>query len=289
VKFAFGEYVLDVDRRELRRGGALVEVEPQVYDLLVYLVAHHDRVVSKDDLLAAVWGGRVVSESALSTRINAVRRVLGDDGAAQRCIRTLPRRGWRFVGEVHEGLLSEARIDRLRNWAGGAAATLAVVFTDVVGYMRLLEVFGDTVMDRVMQVHFAESRKHIHSHGGREIKTLGDGLLVVFHTVEAALDYAWAIHLAPGDRNLTIKAGIHLGTVLIDDPEISGTAVAIAGLITGQIKDAEIWLSDEAHEHLLTTLLPHHTHFIWRKHDDVELGNLEAKYILWSLANRIAV
>jgi TolB-like protein/DNA-binding winged helix-turn-helix (wHTH) protein len=99
---AFGDYRLDLDRRELRRGPDWIELQPQVFDLLAYLVRERDRVVSKDDLLQAVWGGRVVSDSALTTRIHAVRRALGDDGAAQRLIRTFTRKGFRFVGDVRE-------------------------------------------------------------------------------------------------------------------------------------------------------------------------------------------
>jgi len=99
---AFGDHVLDSERRELRRGGEPLALEPQVFDLLVYLVQNRDRVVSKDDLLHAVWGGRIVSDSALAARINAARRALGDNGAAQRWIRTLPRKGVRFIGIVRE-------------------------------------------------------------------------------------------------------------------------------------------------------------------------------------------
>ena len=102
MTFAFGDYVLDVERRELRRGGEPVAVEPQVFDLLVYLVRNRDRVVSKDDLIEAIWGGRIVSDSAVTTRLNAVRKAIGDTGAAQRLIRTVPRRGVHFVGEVSE-------------------------------------------------------------------------------------------------------------------------------------------------------------------------------------------
>ena len=84
----FGDFTLDPDRRELRQGNALVAVEPQVFDLLVYLIDHRNRVVSKDDLLEAVWGGRIVSESTLTTRINAARRAIGDTGARQEMIRS---------------------------------------------------------------------------------------------------------------------------------------------------------------------------------------------------------
>jgi TolB-like protein len=99
---AFGDHRLDIKRRELRRGTELIDLEPKVFDLLAFLVQHRDRVVSKDDLLREVWGGLIVSESALTTRINAVRRALGDDGTAQRLVRTFNRKGIRFVGEVTE-------------------------------------------------------------------------------------------------------------------------------------------------------------------------------------------
>ena len=78
--FWFEDYALDTDRRELRRGAAPLSIEPQVFDLLEFLVRNRDRVVSKDDLLASVWGGRIVSESTLFSRINAARRAIGDSG-----------------------------------------------------------------------------------------------------------------------------------------------------------------------------------------------------------------
>jgi TolB-like protein len=102
VQFLFDDQVLDADRRELRRGAELIAVEPQVFDLLVHLVRSRDRVVSKDDLIASVWGGRIVSDSTLSSRINAARRAVGDSGEEQRLIRTIARRGLRFVAEVEE-------------------------------------------------------------------------------------------------------------------------------------------------------------------------------------------
>ncbi|MBV9826441.1 MAG: winged helix-turn-helix domain-containing protein [Alphaproteobacteria bacterium] len=292
MRFEFGPHVLDVDRRELRRNGVLIEVEPQVHDLLAYLVAHRDRVVSKDDLLADVWGGRIVSESALSTRINAARRILGDDGAAQRLIRTLPRRGWRFVGEVREPVASDGADEPtpagLINWAGGIRATLAIVFTDLVGFMHLSELLNDEDLARMMRIHFSETWKYIQLNNGWQIKTLGDGVLAVFRSVEAALDFAWAIHIAPGDQKLKVRAGINIGSVLITGHDITGSAVNVASRLTGQIKDAGIWLSDEAYQHLLSSRLPHHAHFIWRKHEGIEIGELQ-KTNLWSLANKITI
>ena len=100
--YFFDEYALDTDRRELRRGGGLLSVEPKVFDLLVFLIDGRDRVVSKEDLIAAVWKGRVVSDSALTSSINAARVAVGDSGKSQRLIRTLPRKGVQFVGTVRE-------------------------------------------------------------------------------------------------------------------------------------------------------------------------------------------
>ena len=101
MQFLFGDHMLDDDLRELRRGQEPVAVEPQVFDLLIYLVQNRDRVVSKDDLIASVWGGRIVSDSTLTSRINAARKAVGDSGSEQKLIRTIARKGLRFVGDVH--------------------------------------------------------------------------------------------------------------------------------------------------------------------------------------------
>ena len=100
VRFSFANHTLDTDKRELRRGSEPIAVEPQVFDLLIYLVENRGRVVSKDDLIASVWGGRIVSDATLSSRIYAARKALGDSGDKQKLIRTVARKGLRFVGEV---------------------------------------------------------------------------------------------------------------------------------------------------------------------------------------------
>ncbi|HEX2555641.1 MAG TPA: winged helix-turn-helix domain-containing protein [Microvirga sp.] len=97
---AFGDHELDLRCRELRRRGAVVRVEPQVFDLLALLIENRDRIVGKDEILDRIWDGRVVSEAALSSRINAARKAVGDSGEEQRLIRTYHKRGFRFVGAV---------------------------------------------------------------------------------------------------------------------------------------------------------------------------------------------
>ena len=106
--FTFDDCSIDCERRELRRGADLIGVEPQVFDVLVYLIRNRDRVVSRDDLLASVWSGRIVSESTLASRINAARTAIGDSGVQQRLIRTIARKGFRFVGQVREASHSAA-------------------------------------------------------------------------------------------------------------------------------------------------------------------------------------
>jgi TolB-like protein len=102
LPYRFEDFALDTDRRELRRGDRLLPVEPKVFDFLVHIIINHERVVSKDTLIAAVWGGRIVSDSALTSCINAARNAIGDSGEEQRLIKTLPRRGFRFVGKLQQ-------------------------------------------------------------------------------------------------------------------------------------------------------------------------------------------
>ena len=107
MTYLFEDYSLDTERRELRRGTDLIGVEPQVFDLLLLLIRNRTRVVSRDDLIAEVWNGRIVSESALYSRITAARQAIGDSGEAQRLIRTVARKGLRFVADVREAHSSE--------------------------------------------------------------------------------------------------------------------------------------------------------------------------------------
>src|SRR5258707_6703650 len=97
---SFDDCEIDLERREFRRAGIAVHVEPQVFDLLAYLAQNGDRVVSKDEIFASVWEGRIVSDSTLASRINVARKVIGDSGKEQRVIRTVARKGMRFVGDV---------------------------------------------------------------------------------------------------------------------------------------------------------------------------------------------
>jgi TolB-like protein len=100
--FRFANFEIDVARQELRRAGDLIPVEPQVFDLLVHLIRYRNRIVRREELIDAVWKGRVISEATLSSRVSAVRRVIGDNGTDQSLIRTHHKRGFRFVGRVDD-------------------------------------------------------------------------------------------------------------------------------------------------------------------------------------------
>ena len=114
MTFMFGNCEIDCDRRELHRMGMVTHVEPQVFDVLVHLVRHRQRVITKDELIRAVWHGRAVSDDTLTSRVSAARRAIGDTGTEQRLIRTVTRRGFRFIGDVREENPSLAMHDTAR-------------------------------------------------------------------------------------------------------------------------------------------------------------------------------
>jgi TolB-like protein/DNA-binding winged helix-turn-helix (wHTH) protein len=143
MRYFFEDYALDTDRRELRRGRDIVPTAPQVLDLLEYLIRSRDRVVSKDDLVSAIWNGRIVSDAALTTRLNAVRRAIGDSGEQQRLVKTFPRKGFRFVGAVHDevrrpgiAVVSSAELSKFARATRKAAVSVADPFEKAVARLR---------------------------------------------------------------------------------------------------------------------------------------------------------
>src|SRR5262245_29661183 len=148
---------MDINRRELRRGEQLVAVEPQAFDLLEFLIRSRDRVVSRDDLLAAVWHGRIVSEATLSSRVNSARAAIGDSGDEQRLIKTFPRKGVRFVGEVREEISSadepavNAAADKARPEIGEPAGpSIAVLPFQTFASEPEQEYFSDGMVEEII-------------------------------------------------------------------------------------------------------------------------------------------
>ena len=140
--YLFEDCALDTERRELRRGQTLVAIEPKVFDLLGFVIENRQRVVSRDDLIAHVWDGRIVSELALARCISEARSAIGDDGEAQRLIKTLPRKGLRFVGVVREEqepfTATQAGVE-----AGKPAATLALPDKPSIAVLAFTNMSGD--------------------------------------------------------------------------------------------------------------------------------------------------
>jgi TolB-like protein len=159
VQYAFEDYVIDQDRRELTRSGEPIAVGPQVFDLLLHLVRNREHVVSKDELLDAVWAGRIVSESTLTSHINAARKAIGDSGRNQRLLRTIARRGFRFVGDVGEIAAHSAPVstepDAPSNTIAGAPALpdrpsiAALPFLNLSGDIEQ-EYFTDGVVEDII-------------------------------------------------------------------------------------------------------------------------------------------
>ena len=155
MQFVFSDYMLDTDRRELCRGPERVALEPQVFDLLVYLLENHDRVVSKDDLITAIWDGRIVSESTLTSRINAARKAIGDSGRDQKLIRTISRKGFRFVGSLRlqqVGSNSPDNADHPADHAGEASpAVLPALDRPAIAVLPFINMSDDP-----QQEHFSD-------------------------------------------------------------------------------------------------------------------------------------
>jgi class 3 adenylate cyclase len=166
-------------------------------------------------------------------------------------------------------------------WAGGPRVTLAIVFTDIVASTALNIELGDTRMRELREKHFARSADLVAAHAGYEVKRMGDGVIAVFRSVEAAFDYASALQLDPGSPELQVRAGIHIGAVDVGAGDIDGAEVAIAARVTGSIAGAEIWVSSRVKADLERsgTDRGHDRH--WHPHD-VTLKGIGPER-LWSL------
>jgi TolB-like protein len=150
MPFVFGDCVLDPDRRELSRGSEVIAIGPQVFDLLLHLIENRERVVSRDDLLDAVWKGRIVSESTLASHINAARKAIGDSGQEQHLIRTVARKGFRFVGDVREAPASDglhAAKSGLNTAGENAAQVLVLPDKPSIAVLPFLNLSGDPAQD----------------------------------------------------------------------------------------------------------------------------------------------
>lgn len=183
-----------------------------------------------------------------------------------------------------ESARGETSTPSFTTWAGDERVTLAIVFTDIVGSTALGEQLKDAPMSEVRRMHFAQSRKLIAQHGGREIKTIGDSFMAAFRSVEKALDYAVTLQADPGHPQVQIRAGIHIGPMQVEDDDVFGGAVNFADRVVGAIDKDEIWLSDRAKDDLDRGGSRRHTRLNWERHDGVRMKGFNGTFMLWSLS-----
>jgi DNA-binding winged helix-turn-helix (wHTH) protein/tetratricopeptide (TPR) repeat protein len=249
VIFVFDKYALDPERRELRHGDVIVPVQPQVFDLLEYLIRNRGHVVSRDNMLDAVWAGRIVSESTLATRINAARSAIGDDGESQRLIRTLPRKGLRFVGDVR--VLDESPQAAESNELSPPARTaapraeaerrhLTVMACDFVGLRELATQLDPEELSTAVRICHDCCTQIASRWGGALTRLADDGATILFsypqaheddaeRAIRAGLDLIESIRrLETGhDRKLAARVGVATGLVVVG---IGGASLTSPGL-----------------------------------------------------------
>ena len=246
--YSFEDFSLDTARRELRRGGTLISLQPQVFDLLEYSIRNRERVVSKDDLLAAVWNGRIVSESTLSTRINAARSAIGDSGDEQRLLRTAHGKGIRFVGSVRE---EEETVRKLA----------AIFAADVAGYSRLMGQDEVGTLRRLTACR-AILDERIAAHRGRIFGSAGDSVVADFASAVDAVQCAVAVQDAiakdsagrPADAQMRFRIGVHIGDVLVQGENLFGDGVNIAARLEALAEPGGICVSAAVRDQIGTKL-----------------------------------
>ena len=261
--YTFDDYSLDSDRRELRRGNEIIAVEPQVFDLLQYLIDNRGRVVGKDELLAEVWKGRIVSESTLSSRIAAVRHAVGDSGERQHPIRTVARKGFRFVAEVRETARPDdasamnAAPSVQPNAALAATAApavperrhLTIMACSMAGAMALASRLDPEDLREVIAQFYDCVRDAVDRYGGFVAKRTGEGVLVYFGYPRAHED----------DAERAVRAGLAVTRAVgeLRSQRVAEPLHARVGIATGLVVVGEMNGVDAATEHAVVGETPH--------------------------------
>jgi class 3 adenylate cyclase len=182
----------------------------------------------------------------------------------------------------------EMSTSSFREWAGGERVTLAIVFTDVVGSTSLGVQLRDEAMNEVRRAHFAQSHRLIERFNGREIKNLGDGFMAAFKSADAALNYALALEKDTGHPQIKIRAGIHIGSMQVEEGDVFGDTVNFAARVIGfgGSKGKQICLSDRAKKDIDELGSAQHKQLKWEPHDDVALKGYPGTFTLWSLRKK---
>ena len=163
TSYQFADCELDLGARELRRSGQACAFEPQVFDLLAYLVFHRDQLVGKDELNQNIWQGRFVTDASLTAAIKHARQAIGDDGKTQALISTLPRRGFRFVGAVETRAVTDKPKIAVLPFENMSADPEQAYFTDGM---------TDDLITHLSKIEglFVISRNSVFTYKGRNVK-----------------------------------------------------------------------------------------------------------------------
>jgi adenylate cyclase len=280
--FAFEGYTLDLTRGCVRNGNEEIELRPKSFELLRYLVTNAGRLISKDELVNAVWPDVIVSDDSLAQCVSDVRRALNDFD--RRIIKTVPRRGYLFAAAVSMRPQGSAvgqpandasdSVEQERSAEGPLALgpapfnaqdhlrttrrLAAVLSADVAGYSRLMGAEEEATLER-LKVHRREIvDPKISEHRGRIVKTTGDGMLAEFASVVDAVRCAVEVQRAmvdrnagiPEDKQITFRVGINLGDVIIDGEDIYGDGVNIAARLEALAEPGDICISRVVHDQI---------------------------------------
>jgi predicted ATPase/class 3 adenylate cyclase len=264
MALVFEGFSFDSERFQLRHDGELIAMEPQVFDVLAYLIDHRDRIVSKAELLDNIWGDRFVSESALTSRIKTARRLLGDDGTSQRFIETARGRGYRFIADVTsiaEPTAAPSAGEEVRpvGHPGLPSGTVTFLFTDVEGSTKLWEQDPE-VMRLALECHDELLRSAIEEHGGHVFSRAGDSFAAAFGRVGDAVAASSRAQESlagkewPPSCPIRVRMGLHVGEAQERDGNYFGAAVnraarIMAGGHGGQIlASSAVAAVDDSHD-----------------------------------------
>jgi small GTP-binding protein len=192
--------------------------------------------------------------------------------------------------EFDAGLISaagEMHTTPFREWVGAAAATLAIVFTDIVSSTTIGNELGDEAMNKIRRDHFQQVRHQLRYYNGYEIKTIGDSFMMAFRTAVEALDFTLSVFSRTGSNRIKIKAGIHVGPVRIEEDDAFGTMVNLASRVVGKAEGPEIWTSDSVKHDIDLEKARRHANLTWIEHADCELRGFPARRTLWSVVPQL--
>jgi WD40 repeat protein/class 3 adenylate cyclase len=176
------------------------------------------------------------------------------------------------AGEMHSA--------GFKKWAGGPIATIALVFTDVVGSTALGLAVGDEHMSEVRRAHFKQGKALLKAHDGFLIKTIGDSLMIAFRSAKDALDFTIKFKAEPGSSEIKIRGGIHVGPVQIEDEDAFGTMVNYAARVVSEGKGPDIFASDRAHSDIVQLGYKAHANVVWKEHI-ADLKGFTGPQTLW--------